>query len=89
MGIGFTGALTTIGLVREFLGSGTLFAQASQLLGPTFAFLEVQMPGYTGALLMILPPGAFAALGFLLAGRRVIDARLEARAAAAATPATA
>lgn len=89
MGIGFTGALTTIGLVREFLGSGTLFAQASQLLGPTFAFLEVQMPGYTGALLMILPPGAFAVLGFLLAGKRVIDARLEARAAAAATPATA
>ncbi|HOI53054.1 MAG TPA: electron transport complex subunit E, partial [Azonexus sp.] len=32
MGIGFTGALTLIGLVREFLGSGTLFAQASQLL---------------------------------------------------------
>lgn len=89
MGIGMTGALTAIGLVREFLGSGTLFAQASQLLGPSFAFLEVQMPGYTGALLMILPPGAFAALGFLLAGKRVIDARIEARATAAATPATA
>ncbi len=89
MGLGFTGALTLIGLIREFLGSGTLFAQASNLLGPSFAFLEVQVPGYGGALLMILPPGAFAVLGFLLAGKRVLDARLEARSAAAAAPASA
>jgi electron transport complex protein RnfE len=34
MGLGFTGALTLIGLIRELLGSGTLFAQASLLLGP-------------------------------------------------------
>jgi electron transport complex protein RnfE len=88
MGIGFTGALTLIGLVREFLGSGTLFAQASQLLGPAFAFLEVQVPGYGGALLMILPPGGFAVLGFMLAGKRIIDQKLAERAQAAATPAT-
>lgn len=88
MGIGFTGALTLIGLVREFLGSGTLFAQASQLLGPAFAFLEVQVPGYGGALLMILPPGGFAVLGFMLAGKRIIDQKLAARAEAAAAPAT-
>ncbi len=90
IGLGMTGAMTAIGLVREFLGAGTLFAQASNLLGPAFGFLEVQLPGYGGALLMILPPGAFAVLGFMLAGKRVIDARLEARAAAieadAATP---
>ena len=29
IGVGMTGAMTAIGLVREFLGSGTLFAQAS------------------------------------------------------------
>ena len=88
MGLGFTGALVLLGLVREFLGAGTLFAQASQLLGPAFAFLEVKVPGYGGALLMILPPGAFAALGFLLAGKRIIDRKLaereNARAAVAA-----
>lgn len=89
MGVGFTGALTVIGLVREFLGSGTLFAQASQLLGPAFAFLEVQIPGYGGALLMILPPGGFAVLGFMLAGKRIIDQKLAARGEAAAAPATA
>jgi electron transport complex protein RnfE len=37
MGLGFTGALTLIGLIRELLGSGTLFAQASLLLGPGFS----------------------------------------------------
>ena len=83
MGLGFTGALTMIGLIREFLGSGTLFAQASNLLGPAFAFLEVKIPGYGGALLMILPPGGFAVLGFLLAGKRVMESRIEERARAA------
>lgn len=81
MGLGFTGALTVVGLVREFLGAGTLFAQASNLLGPSFAVLEMQVPGYGGALLMILPPGGFAVLGFMLAGKRVLDRRLAARAA--------
>lgn len=89
MGLGFTGALVLLGLVREFLGAGTLFAQASQLLGPAFSFLEVKIPGYSGALLMILPPGAFAALGFLLAGKRLIDRRLAEREAARAAVAAA
>ncbi|MFC5301598.1 electron transport complex subunit E [Azospira restricta] len=86
MGLGFTGALTAIGLVREFLGAGTLFAQASSLLGPGFAFLELQLPGYGGMLLMILPPGGFAVLGFMLAGKRLLERR-GARPAAAAAPA--
>lgn len=82
MGLGFTSALTVIGLIREFLGAGTLFAQASNLLGPAFAFLEMKVPGYDGALLMILPPGGFAVLGFLLAGKHVLEKRLAARRAA-------
>ena len=85
MGLGFTGALTVIGLIREFLGAGTLFAQASNLLGPSFAFLEMKLPGYGGALLMILPPGGFAILGFLLAGKRVMERRMEEKAAARAS----
>ena len=70
MGLGFTFALTLIGLIREILGSGTVFNQASALLGTGFAFLEMKIPAYDGALLMILPPGGFAVLGFLLAGKR-------------------
>ncbi len=83
MGLGFTGALTVIGLIRELLGAGTLFAQASNLLGPSFSFLELQIPDYRGALLMILPPGGFAVLGFLLAGKRVLKSALQARARSA------
>jgi H+/Na+-translocating ferredoxin:NAD+ oxidoreductase subunit E len=80
MGIGFTMALVTIGAVRELVGSGTLFAKASLLLGPGFAFLELHpLPGYHGFLLGILPPGGFVALGLLLAGKRLLDARLARR----------
>ena len=88
MGLGFTFALTGIGLIREFLGSGTLFSQASSLLGPGFAFLEMKVPSYDGALLMILPPGGFAVLGFLLAAKRASELKRErlAKAAAQAAP---
>jgi Na+-translocating ferredoxin:NAD+ oxidoreductase subunit E len=92
MGLGFTGALTVIGLVRELLGSGTLFAQASLLLGPRFAFLETTViPDYGGVLLMILPPGGFLVLGVLLALKRRLDQRAARRAAGDApeTPLTA
>jgi electron transport complex protein RnfE len=76
MGTGFTLSLMVIGGVREILGSGTLFANAHLLLGPAFAFLETTIvPGYKGFLLMILPPGGFMVVGFLLAAKRVIDRR--------------
>ncbi|MCM2330194.1 MAG: electron transport complex subunit E [Pseudomonas sagittaria] len=74
MGIGFTWVLVVIGGIREILGSGTLFAQASSLLGAHFQWLEITvLPGFQGILLAILPPGAFIVLGFLLAGKRVLD----------------
>lgn len=75
-GIGFTWVLVVIGGIREILGSGTLFAQASSLLGAQFQWLELTvLPGFQGILLAILPPGAFIALGFLLAAKRVLDRR--------------
>ncbi len=76
MGLGFTAALVAIGGVREILGSGTLFANAHLLLGQSFAFLELTLiPEYRGYLLMILPPGGFLVVGFLLAGKRLLDRR--------------
>lgn len=76
MGLGFTLALVIIGGAREILGTGTLFASASLLLGKSFSFLEMTLiPNYKGFLLMILPPGGFMVLGFLLAGKRILDAR--------------
>lgn len=55
MGIGFTLALIVLGAVREIFGYGTIFG--AKIFGP----------GYEPALIMILPPGAFLALGLLLA----------------------
>ena len=80
MGLGFTLALVILGAVREVLGSGTLFASAAGLLGGWAHFLELTLiPDYKGFLLIILPPGGFLVLGFLMAGKRIIDRRLAAR----------
>ena len=78
MGLGMTLAMVVIGGCREILGSATLFAQASLLLGDGFAFLETTLiRDYKGFLLMLLPPGGFLVLGFLLAGKRVMEQRRE------------
>jgi electron transport complex protein RnfE len=83
MGVGFTLVLVALGAVREIIGSGTLFANASMLLGDAWHFLELTLiPDYRGFLLMILPPGGFIALGFLLAGQRLLNRRLAQRRAA-------
>jgi electron transport complex protein RnfE len=67
MGVGFTWVLMVLGGIREVLGSGTLFANASLLLGSWFSFLEITViPDYRGILIVILPPGGFLVLGALL-----------------------
>jgi electron transport complex, RnfABCDGE type, E subunit len=67
-GIGFTIGVTSVGAIREIIGSGTLFSGASLLLGPHFKFMELHLlPGYEGFLLMLLPPGGFVVMGLLLA----------------------
>lgn len=53
MGLGFTLALTVLGAVRELLGNGSLFGIAI-------------LPETCKTLLMILPPGAFITLAFLM-----------------------
>lgn len=84
MGLGFTLALVVLGATREVLGSGTLFASASLLLGESFRFLELTViPDYKGFLMMILPPGGFLALGFLMALQRHLETR---RARSSGTP---
>lgn len=77
MGLGFTFALVVVGAVREIIGSGTLFANIHLLLGHGFAFMEMTViPHYGGFLLAILPPGGFLVMGFLLAGKRILDQKL-------------
>ncbi len=54
MGLGFTIALTLLGGVREFLGTGKIFNIAI-------------MPEEYGMLIFVLAPGAFIVLGYLIA----------------------
>ncbi|RIX42585.1 MAG: electron transport complex subunit E [Rhodocyclales bacterium GT-UBC] len=76
MGIGFTIALTGIGAIREIVGSGTLFADASLLLGPAFKFMEMRLlPESSNMLVMILPPGGFLVAGLVVVGKRMLDLR--------------
>lgn len=76
MGLGFTLALTAIGAVRELIGAGTLFAEASLLLGPGFKFMEMRfLPADSGVLLMLLPPGGFLTAGLMVVGKRMLDLR--------------
>lgn len=74
MGLGFTGALTAIGLVREAIGQGTLFADAALLLGPWAKVLETRvMPADWGILVLILPPGGFLIAGMMVVVKRKVD----------------
>lgn len=83
MGVGFTLVLMVLGGMRELLGQGTLFYQAELLLGAGAQGFGLNFgEDFQGALLAILPPGAFIGLGFLIALKNLIDKRLARRHAA-------
>ena len=63
MGSGFTVAMVLIGVIRELLGNGTI-------LGHT-----VMGPWYNPALIMILPPGAFLLIGYMIGGLKMYEAK--------------
>ncbi len=85
MGLGFTMALTTLGAIRELIGFGTLFSQANLMFGEGAKWLTINVfHDYPNMLIAILPPGAFLCLGLMIAGKNVLNARAEKRAAIAA-----
>ncbi len=78
MGLGFGLVLVVLGAIRKLLGTGALFANMDLLLGPAAqSWTLVIAQDYPGLLLAILPPGAFIITGLLIAGKNVIDARVE------------
>lgn len=88
MGLGFALVLVLIGAIREVLGSGTLFANMQLLFGPAAASWKIDILGEGhGLLVLILPPGAFIVVGFLVALKHVIDKQVQKRAAAKRAPA--
>jgi electron transport complex protein RnfE len=54
IGLGFTFALTLLGIVRELLGAGSIFG-------------FVLLPEAANILVFVLPPGAFITLGYIIA----------------------
>jgi electron transport complex protein RnfE len=76
VGLGFCLALVLLGAVREIVGHGTLLRDSGLMLGKFADQLQITvLPGYEKFLLAMLPPGAFIALGCLVAGRNWLDAR--------------
>ena len=65
MGVGFTLALTLIGMIRELIGSGTLFG------------LQIMGAGYEPMLIFVLASGGFLTFGILLGVINAITARLQ------------
>lgn len=55
MGLGFTYALLLLGAIRELLGNGSLYG------------IPIMSSSFEPVLIMILPPGAFLTIGFVLA----------------------
>ncbi|HEY8891125.1 MAG TPA: electron transport complex subunit E [Clostridium sp.] len=65
MGCGFLLALLSIGIIRELLGTGAIFG------------IKVLGSWYNPALIMILPPGAFILIGYMVAGFKMLTEHME------------
>ena len=64
MGLGFTVSLTFLGALRELLGNGTVFS------------IPVMWESFQPAGFMVMAPGAFVALGVILASMNALNKRL-------------
>lgn len=73
MGSGFALLLCALGLIRELIGHGSVFARLDLLIGgEPLNGLQLFDGGF---LLALLPPGAFFALALVVAGKNAIDQR--------------
>lgn len=67
MGVGFTIAMLVISVIRELFGNGTILG------------FSVFGAWYNPALIMILPPGAFILIGYMMGGIKIYLERKEER----------
>ena len=65
MGCGFTIAMLVISAIREILGNGTILG------------ISVFGSAYNPALIMILPPGAFILIGYMMGAIKLYNKRKE------------
>lgn len=75
-GTGFAAVLVVLGGMRELIGRGTLFSDLHLLLGDAWSEATLRLlPADWQFLPVLLPPGAFILLGFLVALRQYLQAR--------------
>ena len=74
MGLGFTLALLLLGVIREFLGSGTFFVGAFG--DAEFGVTLGDMPDYAMSV-FVMPAGGFLTLGLVMAAINAISDRAE------------
>ncbi len=78
MGMGFLLVLVALGGLRELFGHGTLLSNAHLIFGEDAHNWTIHLiDNYRDFLLAILPPGAFIALGLMIAGKNWIDQRAQ------------
>ncbi|WP_028110570.1 MULTISPECIES: electron transport complex subunit E [Ferrimonas] len=78
MSLGFLLVLCLLGGVRELLGQGTLFDGAELLLGDWATALRIELwQVQSPFLLALLPPGAFIAMGLLIAAKNALNDKVE------------
>ena len=65
MGSGFALAMVSIGIIRELFGMGSIFG------------VKILGSWYNPALIMILPPGGFILIGYMVAGFKVLTQHME------------
>ena len=64
-GLGFTFALTVLGMIREVLGNGSIFN------------IVITPANWQPALIFILPPGGFLTIGFVIAFQNYLKQKKE------------
>ncbi len=86
MGLGLTAVLVVLGGIREIFGHGTLLSGIDLVFGEAAKSMVITVvPDYHGFLLAVLPPGAFIALGLLIALKNWLNLRAERKAHGANT----
>jgi electron transport complex protein RnfE len=83
MGLGFMVVLILLGVIREVIGQGTLFTNMDLIFGEMAVNWQIVIfNDYPDFLFAILPPGAFVAMGLIIAVKNLVDSYLADKAAA-------
>jgi electron transport complex protein RnfE len=78
MGLGFFWVIAVMGMAREILGKGTIFAEAGRLTGLDIPNAGIQITSFS-IQLVSFAPGAFFIFALMIAAKNYLDLRHEQR----------